>query len=163
MFGHLVSNRYKKDMAIPETITFDTGSQKEIVNITSLFTCATTGNLIDPAEVFNNFTKSLSRSIIAESYELIKTYCEQTNQMSIFKSWRYYNFNRVIRNCTSHGTGGTLNRWPPELSKSDVTIVKWRHKEVRKSMVGSSVSLLTDPEIVQFAKDQITFIDQKLS
>jgi hypothetical protein len=129
IFGHIINNRYKKDLSLPKTVTFDTGLQKETFDITPLFSYVTTGKLISPIEVSAEFTKSLSRLIIKETYELIKIYCKETAQIEILKDWQYHNFNRVIRNCTSHGNGGTLNKWPDDLSKKGITSVTWKNKK----------------------------------
>ena len=87
-----------------------------------------------------------------------------TNEpISNFQSWKYFEFNRIIRNCIVHGTGGTLHRWPPDLEKKGIFEVEWMHKKITKNMVGNSISILNDPEIIQFTKDQISFVDSELS
>ena len=64
IFGHIMNNRFKKDMSIPKTVTFDTGTQSEVVDVSPLFRSSDTNELIDPNEVFGNFTKSLSRAVM---------------------------------------------------------------------------------------------------
>lgn len=162
VLGHLAIFQIEKDPGIPKSVTFYTDNETVAVPVKDLFIDKNTGNLISNREIFENFKNSLSRSIIAENFELIKNYCKETNQLSTFKSWKHYNFNRVIRNCTSHGTGGTLHMWPPDLDKEKIDEVKWKSRCISKTMVGNSVYMLNNQEIIRFTYDQLDFIKEKL-
>jgi hypothetical protein len=48
------------------------------------------------------FLTMLLRALIKESFELIRTYAEETGQSAIVKSQSWYQFARLIRNCISH-------------------------------------------------------------
>ena len=159
---HIALNRFKKDPRLPKNVIFDTGSKKVELPIKSLFTSTETGEFISLKEVLGNCTKSQSRAILAETFELIKGYCETTDQLGVYKSWNAYNFSRLLRHMTSHGVGGRLNQWPPELKKKGIVKVSWRERIIDESMVGQRIGM-TDPEIVALTKDQIDFVEKSLA
>ena len=155
-------NRLKEDPWFPKEVTFSTQTKKITLPIKELFIDKKTGNLINTKEVFNNCTRSQSRAILSETFEVIKKYCEDTDQLDSFKSWKFYNFARILRNTTSHGTGGRLNKWPPDLKKKGIVSVSWRQINIDDSIVGKRISM-TDPEIIQFIRDQLDFVKQSLN
>ena len=61
--------------------------------------------LINPVHrqiALKEFLKSQIRALIKESFELVKNYCDETNQDSKLKTAPWYQFARIIRNCLSH-------------------------------------------------------------
>ena len=66
-----------------------------------------------------------------------------------------------MRNCTSHGTGGRLKKWPPEGKKQGIRSVSWRNRTIKESMMGQLVSI-SDRETVQLTYDEINFVEQDL-
>lgn len=161
---HLAIRRLEKKPILPKTVTFGIKKKKQeiTVNLKDLCTNMETGEVINTDEVFVDCKMNLSRAILAETFELIKLYSQRTSQSDKFKNWRYYNFARILRNCTSHGTGGSLNKWPPELTKQGIAKVSWRGKSIDESMVGQWISM-TDPEIIQLLLDEINYVKRNLT
>ena len=161
---HLAIKRFERNPSLPQTVTFGIKEKRQEITINLKDLCANmeTGETINTDEVFVNCKRSLSRAISAETFELIKLYSQRTSQSDRFKNWRYYNFARILRNCTSHGTGGRLNKWPPELKKQGITKVSWRGKSIDESMVGQRISM-TDPEIVQLLLDEVNYVKRNLT
>lgn len=48
------------------------------------------------------FFKMLLRVHLRESFEVIKDYCEASNQANLFKQQDWYDYLRIVRNCFSH-------------------------------------------------------------
>ena len=59
----------------------------------------------------DEFLKMLMRTLIKESFEHIKDYCEATNQYSSFKAQPWYEFARLIRNFLSHNCRFEFNKY----------------------------------------------------
>jgi len=57
---------------------------------------------ISKREKNNEFVKMGIRMMLKEPFELIKDYCNLTNQISLFKKQEWYHFARLLRNCVSH-------------------------------------------------------------
>ena len=159
---HMALNRFKRDPYLPKNVIFNTGLKRIELPIRDLFISTETGELITVKEVLDNCTKSQSRAILAEAFELIKEYCKHTSQLDSYKKWKAFSFSRLLRNTTSHGTGGKLNKWPDEFKKKKVKSVSWRNRSIDESMIGKRISM-TDPEIVQLVLDQIDFVEKNLN
>lgn len=82
------------------------------------------------------FLKMLLRSLVKESFELIKEYCEASNQKPALSKQQWYQFARMIRNCLSHN-------FKFEFSKYDKGLlpVSWRGKAITAGMDGSFLLL----------------------
>ncbi|MBU4257578.1 hypothetical protein KKC04_04170 [Patescibacteria group bacterium] len=158
---HLGIKQLEQNPKLPKKVTFGTKVQKVSISLEKFLTDKNTGETISSKELFNNCKKSQSRAVLSETYELIKLYCEKSSQIERLKNWTYYNFIRVVRHTTSHGTGGTLNKWPPELSKKGITSVSWKNKIIDKSMLEKPISM-TDPEIFQLIFDELDFVKNNL-
>lgn len=52
--------------------------------------------------VISNFGKMAIRTFVKEYVELVKSYCEISNQLNLFRRQPWYQFARIIRNCLSH-------------------------------------------------------------
>ena len=73
---------------------------KYVVNfsqITNMFL-----NSKDKEIAVKEFLKSNIRALIKESFELVKSYCKDNDQMSILESQDWFQFSRLIRNAISH-------------------------------------------------------------
>jgi len=82
------------------------------------------------------FLTSQIRALIKESFELIKNYCDQTNQISKFKAKPWYQFARMIRNCLSHNFKFEFRDYDKRLLP-----VSWKGKTIDVSMDGSHLEL----------------------
>jgi len=148
---------------LPSHIIFGNDSESFRLNIANLFPGFEDGKYCNwSKEISDNCKSSQHRALIAEVFELIKLYCEHTNQMSIFKNWEHFNFSRILRNCTSHGTGGKLNKWPPDLTKKGITSVSWGQITIDSSMIGEIIPV-NEVNTVKFIKSEIDFAINKLS
>ncbi len=95
--------------------------------------------LIKPADrkiAVKEFLTSQIRALIKVSFELIKNYCDETNQDSKFKAEPWYQFARIIRNCLSHN-------FKFEFRKYDKTLlpVTWKSRTIDASMDGKHLEL----------------------
>jgi hypothetical protein len=95
--------------------------------------------LIKPADrqvAVKEFLTSQIRALIKESFELIKNYCDETNQDSKFKAKSWYQFARIIRNCLSHN-------FKFEFRKYDTALlpVTWKSRTINASMDGKHLEL----------------------
>jgi hypothetical protein len=61
--------------------------------------------------VLREFGKMLMRTLIKESFEHIKDYCEKTDQYIPFKAQSWYEFARMIRNFLSHNCKFEFNKY----------------------------------------------------
>ena len=82
------------------------------------------------------FLNMLLRTLVRESFELIKDYCDASRQASAFTQQPWYQFARMIRECLSHNSKF-------EFSDDDKKLlpVCWRGKTVITSMHGSYLDL----------------------
>lgn len=82
------------------------------------------------------FLTSQIRALIKESFELIKDYCEGTNQNPSFKAEPWYQYARIIRNCLSHNFRFEFNR-------HDKTFlpVAWKNRTIDSTMDGKNLKL----------------------
>ena len=82
------------------------------------------------------FLTSQIRALIKESFELIKDYCDDTNQSSSFKTEPWYQFARMIRNCLSHNFRFEFNKYDKTLLP-----VSWKNRTIESSMHGQHLKL----------------------
>ncbi|MGB5100659.1 MAG: hypothetical protein WBN94_08700 [Methanothrix sp.] len=75
------------------------------------------------------FLNSQIRALIKESFELIKSYCDETKQDSKFKAEPWYQFARFIRNCLSHNFKFKFNKHDPKLLP-----VTWKARTIDAAM-----------------------------
>lgn len=66
-------------------------------------------NKEDRETATREFVTMLLRALVKESFEMIKDYCENTNQSAAMKSQPWYQFARLIRNCISHNFNFEFN------------------------------------------------------
>lgn len=73
------------------------------------------------------FMKIFSRTISRDMYEIVKEYCQTTNQMKLFKNQPWYTFSRLIRNAMAHNQSFVFTEYDKKLlpvTWNDVTITK---------------------------------------
>ncbi|MHA1703926.1 MAG: hypothetical protein ACTSWK_16855 [Promethearchaeota archaeon] len=71
----------------------------------------------------NEFLKMGVRALIKESFELIKDYLKNTNQLDKFTKQDWYQFARILRNCLSHECKFRFNDYDKSLLP-----VGWKNK-----------------------------------
>jgi len=71
-------------------------------------------NANDCEIALNEFAKMLMRTLLKESFEHIKDYCEESDQYASFKSEHWYEFGRLIRNFLSHNCIFEFNKYDRE-------------------------------------------------
>jgi len=76
------------------------------------------------------------RALIKESFELIKDYCDVTNQSSSFRAETWHQFARMIRNCLSHNFRFEFNNHDKKLLP-----VLWKNRTIDSSMDGQQLQL----------------------
>ena len=100
------------------------------------------------------------RSLIVNSYELIKNYCERTNQMSTFTSQPWYQFFRTIRNTLSHD----LHFDVPKAKDGSFIESEWKGRKITGSLDGTLMPIAflgydgmyeMYLELAQFAQSQL--------
>jgi len=82
------------------------------------------------------FLNMLLRVLIKELFELLKDYCDETNQAGRFKSERWFQFARMIRNCLSHSFRFEFNSYDKSLLP-----VSWKSRTITLAMDGQPLSL----------------------
>lgn len=82
------------------------------------------------------FLNSQLRALIKETFELLKDYCDETNQIGIFKAEPWYQFARIIRNCLSHSFRFEFNSYDKSLLP-----VLWKHRTIESNMDGQHLKL----------------------
>lgn len=82
------------------------------------------------------FLTSQIRALIKESFEVIKDYCEGTNQSSTLNAEVWYQYARMIRNCLSHNFRFEFNRYDKRILP-----VSWKGKIIDISMDGQPLKL----------------------
>jgi hypothetical protein len=82
------------------------------------------------------FLTSQIRALIKESFELIKDYCDDTNQSASFKAETWYQFARMIRNCLSHNFRFEFNKYDKTLLP-----ISWKDRTIELSMDGQHLKL----------------------
>ena len=79
--------------------------------------------------VLSEFLKMHMRTLIKESFEHIRDYCEKTRQYQTLKQEPWYQFARMIRNFLSHNCRFEFNKY----DKLELP-VKWRDLEITIKM-----------------------------
>jgi hypothetical protein len=116
-----------------------------------------------PREGFKrNYENSLLRTLLRETHELIVWYCEETNQFSTYRAEPWFQFARVLRNVMSHKEGGTLRKWPKDLTDKGITSVTWRGRTIDTTMTNHRL-VFYPPEGLELINDQVKFVADKLS
>jgi len=77
------------------------------------------------------FAKMLLRNFTLDSFEAIKRYCEEMDQVEKMRAEPWYQFTRIMRNSLTHTQRWNFNRY--DLTRLPVT---WRDKTVDASMDG---------------------------
>ena len=108
-----------------------------------------------------NYENSLLRTMVREAHEMILLYCEETNQLPVYRAEPWFQFARVLRNVISHKEGGTLREWPRDLLNRGITSVSWRARAFDTTMVGRRL-VFYPPEGLELLKDQIDFVTLRL-
>jgi hypothetical protein len=107
--------------------------------------------------LLNNLSLTLKHTLVRDSFEIVKTYAEDSGQDQKFKAWPPYNFARFIRNTLSHRDGGVLHRWTP----ANLSVATWRHRRLTPSDVGTPLAL-EPAEYVQLQDDLYHFLRDHL-
>ena len=134
-----------------EALEFEHGAQIAKVELRPLANRMT--NPVERQSLFDEYEKSLKRSLLSETHEVICNYCEETDQFSVYKAQAWYEFVRVIRNTISHKDGGILRKWPDKRVK----IAEWRTRTLVPSMVGQAIDF-TPFEALRLVEDQADFV-----
>jgi len=93
-------------------------------------------NINDREIAVKEFLTSQIRALIKESFEIIKSFCTDSGQSTIFKSKDWYQFARMIRNCLSHNFKFIFNNYDKSLLP-----VSWKQRVIRESMDTNNFSL----------------------
>jgi hypothetical protein len=90
----------------------------------------------DKQVAVREFMKMLLRALAKEAFELIKDYCDATNQGSSLIEQPWFHFARIIRNCLSHN-------FKFEFRKQDRKLlpVRWKNKSITAAMDGGYLEL----------------------
>ena len=83
-------------------------------------------------EYLNSHIRALSK----ESFELIKNYCIESDQLSILKSASWYQFARLIRNCISHNFKFVFNEYD-----KGILPVSWKNRTIETNFNGKYLEL----------------------
>ncbi len=90
----------------------------------------------DRGIALGEFIKMLMRTLIKESFEHIKDYCEGTEQYAGFKGEEWYEFGRMIRNFLSHNCRFEFNKYDLERLP-----ISWKGREITAELNGQSPDL----------------------
>ena len=129
------------------TITFD-----QVTNLLQ--------NPVDREIAVKEFLTSQIRALIKESFELIKDYCDDTNQTAVFKSQCWYQFSRMIRNCLSHNFRFEFNKYDKSLMP-----VNWNNRTINLAMDGQHLKLdfFGYVETWELFREYQTFVENSLT
>ena len=106
------------------------------------------------------FLLMLLRAVIKESFELLKDYCDETNQAGQFKSESWYQFARMIRNCLSHSCRFEFNPYDKTLLP-----VTWKSRTITLAKDGQPLLLafFGYVEAWELFKEFYDFVDRQLA
>lgn len=107
------------------------------------------------------FQKMLRRVAVAESFEVLDTYCHESGQIEKFRSVTWYWFAKILRNTASHKQGEKIV-WPDALIKKGISTVKWRHRTLEQTKK-DPILQLHDAEILGLMADEIAFVEKCLN
>lgn len=162
VFGHvLLGIGCRQDVSYleREIITFADGPESTEVALRPLFTGVHSLPSQRPV-LLGEFQKMLRRAAVAETFELLRYYGQQTAQDALIKAAPWYDVARIVRNTTSHGLGGELS-WPPEFKKKRIKSVSWGNMRFDESMEGKEIPLPTS-DIVRLLMAVREFAAQQL-
>lgn len=77
------------------------------------------------------FAKMLLRNFTLDSFEAVREYCVETDQMAQMRSQSWYQFTRMMRNSLTH-----TQRWHFRSSERRLLPVSWRDKTIDVAMEG---------------------------
>ncbi len=105
------------------------------------------------------FLMMLMRSLIKESFELIKDYCNDSNQSTSFKAERWYQFARIIRNCLSHNFKFEFSAYDKRLLP-----VTWKARTITLEMDEQplEVSFFSYVEVWELFEEFQGFVENRL-
>ena len=112
--------------------------------------------------VLNEFLRSQLRTYIKEAYELIATYCKDTDQYeTTFKSAEWFHFCSHIRNAVSHDFNFRIKR------ERDIAMLpaSWRDREITKDMNNKPLKLefFGYKEMELLSQDYEKFVKEELN
>jgi len=107
----------------------------------------------------NEFLKVHMRTLIKESFEHIKDYCEETNQYALFKGEGWYEFARIIRNFLSHNCIFEFNKYDKERLP-----ITWKERTITEDMDRQSLELsyFGDVETWELFEEFADFVGNRL-
>lgn len=104
--------------------------------------------------MLSQYASLLSRAVIKESFEGIKSYCKGTDKVPKFEAQDWYHFARIVRNSVSHN--GRI-----ELTRADHgrLPIRWRDKTIDAGSDGQPVEAVlgNHPEIVELVAEMSMF------
>jgi hypothetical protein len=117
-------------------------------------------NAKDREIAIKEFLTSQIRTLIKESFELIKDYCDGTGQAALFKAEPWYQFARMIRNCLSHNFKFEFNNYDRGLLP-----VSWRARTITAAMDGQHLKLdfFGYVETWELFREYQTFVQDRLA
>jgi hypothetical protein len=165
LYGFVCPNLVPRELwrdASRKTAVFESGEGMIHIQLGPLVGRAFDVDYTPRAGFRRNYENSLLRTLMREAHELILLYCEETQQLPIYKAEPWFQFARVLRNVMSHKEGGTLREWPKDLLAKGITSVMWRGRRFDTTMLGQRL-VFYPPEGLELVKDQIDFVTAKLS
>ena len=97
VLGHQLISELDEKRQLDKSVTFYTDDgDTEALDIRPLYHDANTGKQISFAHVKEQFARSLTRAIIAESHEAMQYYCNSTSQFQEYRDSSIYQFCRII-------------------------------------------------------------------
>ena len=108
---------------------------------------------------FTQLYDTVHRAAVKELFEVMKDYCEATNQSAALTSQPWYQFWRVLRNCFSHDFRFRFT----DYDKKQLP-VSWRAVTIDESMDGKHLThgVLSREQILAFIDDAKRFVETDL-
>ncbi len=108
----------------------------------------------------SEYIKMLFRVLIKESFELVKSYCKDSNQTSLIKAETWYQFARIIRNCLSHDFRFVFNK-----HDKNILPVSWKCHTISIDMDGQYLDLkfLSWQAAIELIDDLRAFVKEGLA
>ena len=115
-------------------------------------------------QLVSEFTKSLVRTLIHNSYELVFEYATETNQKQKLFGSELITFTRLLRNNVGHNHKFRF-RNEKDIQRLKNRPVKWKDKIITLGMEGKKIPLdLIDPaSVTDLFLDIIDFVQNKLT
>ena len=108
--------------------------------------------------LMTNLGLLLKHALVRDSFEVVKTYAEDSGQDHKFRTWPPYDFARFVRNTLSHRDAAVLHRWTPP----SLTVATWRQRRLTRADIGKPLTL-EPAEYVQLQDDLYEFLRDKLA